>query len=251
VVFFNNNQPFNYFRHVAMSNPLASFAVTRKWPPRNPDWIQLYSLPTPNGVKVSIMLEETGLAYEPHLVSFDSGDQKSPEFLALNPNGKIPALLDPKGPNGEPLALFESGAILIYLAEKSGRFMPEAAALRYQTIQWLMFQMGGIGPMFGQVGFFNKFAGKDYEDKRPLQRYVAEATRLLAVLDQRLSANTWLMGDDYGIADIATFPWVNNLIGFYAAGELVGISNFKHVSRALESFLQRPAVARGLAIPKR
>ena len=234
-----------------MSIPLASFAVTQKWPPRHPDRIQLYSLPTPNGVKVTIMLEETGLAYEPHAVSFDRNEQKSAEFLSLNPNGKIPALLDPNGPGGEPLAVFESGAILIYLAEKSGQFMSPVPALRYQTMQWLMFQMGGIGPMFGQVGFFNKFAGKDYEDKRPLQRYVAESTRLLAVLDQRLSDNTWLMGDDYGIADIATFPWVNNLIGYYAAGELVGISNFKHVTRALQAFLQRPAVIRGLEIPRR
>lgn len=197
------------------------------------------------------MLEETGLAYEPHAVSFDGNDQKSAEFLALNPNGKIPAMLDPNGPEGKPLALFESGAILIYLAEKSGLFMPSAPSLRYQTIQWLMFQMGGIGPMFGQVGFFNKFAGKDYEDKRPLQRYVAESARLLGVLDQRLSGNTWLMGNDYSIADIATFPWINNLVGFYDAGELVGISAFKQVTRALRSFLQRPAVIRGLEIPKR
>jgi GSH-dependent disulfide-bond oxidoreductase len=233
-----------------MSNSLASFAVTHKWPPRHPERIQLYSLPTPNGVKVSIMLEETGLPYEPHRVSFDNNEQKSAEFLGLNPNGKIPALLDPQGPEGKPLALFESGAILIYLAEKSGLFMSSVPSLRYQTIQWLMLQMGGIGPMFGQVGFFNKFAGKDYEDKRPLQRYVAEATRLLAVLDERLADNLWLVGDDYGIADIATFPWVNNLIGFYDAGELVGIAKFKNVTRALQAFLQRPAVIRGLEIPK-
>jgi GST-like protein len=230
---------------------LLAFPITRKWPPRHPDRIQLYSLPTPNGVKVSIMLEETGIAYEPHLVSFDNNDQKSAEFLSLNPNGKIPAMLDPVGPQGKPLALFESGAILIYLAEKSGLFMSSAPALRYQTIQWLMFQMSAVGPMFGQVGFFNKFAGKDYEDKRPLQRYVAESTRLLGVLDQRLSANAWLMGDEYSIADIATFPWVNNLIGFYNAGELVGISGFKQVMRALQTFLQRPAVIRGSGIPKR
>jgi GST-like protein len=232
-------------------NTLLAFPITSKWPPRHPDRLQLYSLPTPNGVKVSIMLEETGIAYEPHLVSFDGNEQKSAEFLSLNPNGKIPAMLDPDGPQGKPLALFESGAMLIYLAEKSGLLMSGAPALRYQTIQWLMFQMSAIGPMFGQVGFFNKFAGKDYEDKRPLQRYVAEATRLLGVLDQRLSSDAWLMGDDYSIADIATFPWVNNLIGFYNAGELVGISGFKHVTRALQAFLQRPAVIRGLAIPKR
>ena len=232
-------------------NDLSSFAITKKWPPRHPDRIQLYSLPTPNGVKVSIMLEETGLPYEPHLVSFDANDQKTPEFLSLNPNGKIPAILDPNGPAGAPLPLFESGAILIYLAEKSGLFMPRDPALRHQTIQWLMFQMSAIGPMFGQVGFFNKFAGKDYEDKRPLQRYVAESKRLLGVLDQRLSERTWIAGDDYSIADISTFPWVSNLIGFYNAGDLVGIADFVHVRRALHAFSLRPAVIRGNAIPQR
>jgi GSH-dependent disulfide-bond oxidoreductase len=230
---------------------LSAFAITQKWPPRHPDRIQLYSLPTPNGVKVSIMLEETGLAYEPHRVSFDTNEQKSAEFLALNPNGKIPAILDPHGPGGQPLALFESGAILIYLADKSGLLMPRDPARRYETIQWLMLQMSAIGPMFGQVGFFNKFAGKDYEDKRPLQRYVAESKRLLAVLDRRLGAGTWIMGDDYGIADICTFPWIRNLIGFYNAGELVGFTDFTHVARALNSFAQRPAVIRGSDIPQR
>jgi GSH-dependent disulfide-bond oxidoreductase len=225
--------------------------IQSKWPARHPDRIQLYSLPTPNGVKVSIMLEETGLSYEAHRVNFDSNDQKSPEFLSVNPNGKIPAMVDPKGPGGQPLALFESGAILIYLAEKAGLFLPDAPALRYQTLQWLMFQMSAVGPMFGQVGFFNKFAGKDYEDKRPLQRYVAESTRLLGVLDQRLSDNAWLMGDLYSVADIATFPWVNNLVGFYGAAELVGFPGFKHVQRALQSFLLRPAVIRGMEIPPR
>ena len=232
-------------------NDLSAFRITEKWPPRHRDRIQLYSLPTPNGVKVSIMLEETGLPYEPHLVSFDTNDQKTPAFLSLNPNGKIPAILDPQGPGGAPLGLFESGAILIYLADKSGLLMPRDPARRYETLQWLMFQMSGIGPMFGQVGFFNKFAGKDYEDKRPLQRYVAEAKRLLAVLDQRLAERTWIMGDDYGIADISTFPWVSNLIGFYNAGELVGMADFTHVSRALKGFALRTAVVRGYEIPKR
>jgi GST-like protein len=232
-------------------NDLSRFAITKKWPPRHTDRIQLYSLPTPNGVKVAIMLEETGLPYEPHLVSFDTNDQKSPEFLSLNPNGKIPAILDPHGPGGTPLALFESGAILIYLADKSGLLMPREPARRYETIQWLMFQMSAIGPMFGQVGFFNKFAGKDYEDKRPLQRYIAESKRLLAVLDRRLSEGTWIMGDDYGIADISTFPWISNLIGFYNAGELVGIADFPQVTRALKSFSELPAVIRGNDIPKR
>ncbi|HWK70915.1 glutathione S-transferase N-terminal domain-containing protein [Pollutimonas sp. M17] len=230
---------------------LSAFPITRKWPARHPERIQLYSLPTPNGVKASIMLEETGLPYEPHLVSFDTNDQTSPEFLSLSPNNKIPAILDPDGPGGKPLPLFESGAILIYLAEKSGRFMPADAAGRYETIQWLMFQMGGIGPMFGQLGFFHKFAGKDYEDKRPRDRYVAESKRLLGVLDKQLDGRDWIMGDSYTIADIAIFPWVRNLIGFYGAGELVGIQDFHNVSRVLDSFLSRPAVAKGLDIPKR
>jgi GSH-dependent disulfide-bond oxidoreductase len=232
-------------------NDLSSFAISKKWPPRHTDRIQLYSLPTPNGVKVSIMLEETALPYEPHLVNFDSNDQKSPEFVSLNPNGKIPAIIDPSGPGGKPLALFESGAILIYLADKSGRFMPEDPARRHQAIQWLMFQMAAIGPMFGQVGFFHKFAGREYQDKRPLERYVAESKRLLGVLDRRLAANAWIEGDEYGIADIATFPWIRNLAGFYEAGDLVGISDFANVTRALQAFVLRPAVIRGLEIPAR
>jgi GSH-dependent disulfide-bond oxidoreductase len=230
---------------------LSTFPITKRWPAQHPDRIQLYSLPTPNGVKISIMLEETGLPYEPHLVRFDANDQMTPEFLSLSPNNKIPAVLDPNGPDGKPLPLFESGAILIYLADKSGQLMPRDAAGRYETIQWLMFQMGGIGPMFGQVGFFHKFAGKDYEDKRPRDRYVAEAKRLLAVLDKRLAGRAWIMGDAYTIADIATFPWVRNLIGFYGAGDLVGIADFPNVTRVLETFVARPAVIRGLDIPKR
>ncbi len=229
---------------------LSTFAITGKWPPRFPDRLQLYSLPTPNGVKVSIMLEETGLPYEAHRVNFDAHDQASPEFLSLNPNNKIPAIIDPNGPGGKPLPLFESGAILLYLADKTARFLPHDPAARYHVIQWLMFQMGGIGPMFGQVGFFNKFAGRSYEDKRPRDRYVAEAKRLLRVLDDQLGKQPWIAGDEYTIADIATFPWVRNLIGFYEAGDLVGIADFPNVTRALETFLARPAVARGLEIPK-
>jgi len=230
---------------------LAAFPITQKWAAQYPDRIQLYSLPTPNGVKVSIMLEEVGLPYEPHLVDFGTNDQLSPAFLSLNPNNKIPAILDPNGPDGKPIALFESGAILIYLAEKTGKLMPQDAAGRYETMQWLMFQMGGIGPMFGQLGFFHKFAGKDYDDKRPRDRYVAESKRLLAVLNQRLATRNWIMGDDYSIADIATFPWVRNLIGFYGAGDLVGFTDFPHVARALAAFVARPAVVKGLEIPKR
>jgi GST-like protein len=230
---------------------LSAFAITQKWPAQHPERIQLYSLPTPNGVKVSIMLEETGLPYEPHLVRFDSNDQLSPEFVSLNPNNKIPAILDPNGPGGKPLPLFESGAILLYLAEKAQRFLPQDAAGRYETIQWVMFQMGGVGPMFGQVGFFHKFAGKDFEDKRPRDRYVGEAKRLLGVLDRHLTGRSWMMGETYTIADIAIFPWVNVLNTFYGAGDLVGMKDFREVSRVLEVFLARPAVVRGLNIPPR
>ena len=228
---------------------LSAFAITRKWPAQHPNRLQLYSLPTPNGVKVSIALEELGLPYEPHLVSFETNDQTSPEFLSLNPNNKIPAILDPNGPGGQPLALFESGAILLYLADKTGQLIPQDAAARYETIQWVMWQMGGLGPMFGQLGFFHKFAGKDYEDKRPRDRYVAESKRLLGVLNQRLAGRRWVMGEDYTIADIAIFPWVRNLVGFYGAGELVEIERFVQVQRALAAFGERPAVQRGLAVP--
>jgi GSH-dependent disulfide-bond oxidoreductase len=230
---------------------LADFPIAAKWPAAHPDRLQLYSLPTPNGVKVSIALEEIGMPYEPHLVSFERNDQLSPEFLSLNPNNKIPAIIDPDGPGGQPLPLFESGAILLYLAEKSGQLLPEDPVERWQSIQWLMFQMGGVGPMFGQLGFFVKFAGKDFEDKRPRDRYTAESKRLLGVLDQRLADRAWLMGDTYTVADIAIFPWVRTLKVFYQADELVGLGDFKNVGRALEAFLARPAVQRGLEIPKR
>ena len=230
---------------------LSAFPITRKWPAQHPDRIQLYSLPTPNGVKASIALEELGLPYEPHLVSFETNDQTSPEFLSLNPNNKIPAILDPDGPGGKPLALFESGAILVYLSDKTGKLVPQDAAARYETLQWLMWQMGGVGPMFGQLGFFHKFAGKDFEDKRPRDRYVAESKRLLGVLDQRLAGRQWVMGDTYTIADIAILPWVRNLAGFYGAGELVEFDQFKEIKRVLDAFVTRPAVAKGLNIPAR
>jgi GST-like protein len=229
---------------------LADFPITQKWPAQHPDRLQLYSLPTPNGAKVSIMLEECGLPYEPHRVAFDANDQLTPAFLSLNPNNKVPAIIDPDGPGGKPLALFESGAILIYLAEKTGRFLPADPARRYETIQWLMFQMGGVGPMFGQLGFFHRFAGKEYEDKRPRDRYLAESRRLLAVLEQRLATRAWVMGEEYTIADMAIFPWVRLLTGFYQAGDLVAIADFPHVLRALDAFVARTAVARGLEIPR-
>jgi len=230
---------------------LSAFPITKRWPAQHPDRIQLYSLPTPNGVKVSIMLEETGLPYEPHTIDIGKDETWGPEFLSLNPNGKIPAIIDPDGPGGKPLGLFESGAILVYLAEKTGKFIPADPAGRYETLQWVFFQMAAIGPMFGQVGFFHKFAGREYEDKRPLQRYVNESKRLLGVLESRLADRPWIMGDDYTIADIASLGWVRNLNGFYGAGDLVDWASLKHVPRWLEAGLARPAVQRGLEIPKR
>lgn len=229
---------------------LSKFPITRRWPAQHPDRLQLYSLNTPNGVKVSIMLEETGLPYEPHLVDIAKNESWTPEFLSLNPNGKIPAILDPDGPGGKAFALFESGAILLYLADKTGQLIPTDPAGRWETVQWLMFQMGAIGPMFGQLGYFNKFAGKAIEDKRPLQRYVAESKRLLGVLDGRLEGREWIMGD-YGIADIATLGWVRNLVTFYEARDLVDFDSFARVPEWLERGLARPAVQRGLAIPSR
>lgn len=234
-----------------MTIDLSAFPITRKWPAQHPEHLQLYSLPTPNGVKVSIMLEEIGLPYEPHLVSFERNDQLSPEFISLSSNNKIPAILDPNGPGDKPLALFESGAILIYLAEKTGQLLSADPAQRYETLQWLMFQMGGVGPMFGQLGFFHKFAGKDFEDKRPRDRYVNESKRLLGVIDKHLDGKDWMVGNSYSIADIALFPWIANLIGFYGAGELVEYEQFKNVARVLQQFQARPAVQRGLNIPAR
>ncbi|ADE84250.1 glutathione S-transferase N-terminal domain-containing protein [Rhodobacter capsulatus] len=227
---------------------LSLYPITRRWPATNPDVIQLYSLPTPNGVKVSILLEETGLPYEAHLVSFDTQDQMTPEFLSLNPNNKIPAILDPNGPGGKPLTLFESGAILIYLAEKAGQFLPEAQ--RYQVLQWLMFQMGGVGPMFGQLGYFHAYAGKEIEDPRPKERYRAEVARLLRVLDGVMAGRDWIAGD-YSIADIAICPWLRGLSVHYKVTDLVGWNDLRHVPAWLERFLDRPAVQRGLLVPER
>ena len=230
---------------------LSAFPITKRWPAKHPARLQLYSLPTPNGVKVSIMLEEIGLPYEPHLVDFNTDDQHTPEFTSLNPNGKIPAIIDPDGPGGAPLPLWESGAILLYLSDKTGKLVPADPARRYETIQWVFFQMAFIGPMFGQVGYFHKFAGKDIPDKRPLERYRNEAKRLLGVLEARLSDGGWIMGEEYTIADIAMLGWVRNLIGFYGARELVEFDNLKNVPAWLERGLGRPAVQRGLQIPKR
>src|SRR3954451_6521961 len=230
---------------------LSEFPITRRWPAQHPDLLQLYSLNTPNGVKVSIMLEETELPYEPHFVDIGKNESWTTEFLSLNPNGKIPAIIDPDGPGGRPLGLFESGAILQYLAEKTGKLVPADPVQRWQAIAWVHFQMGGVGPMFGQVGFFHKFAGKDYEDKRPRDRYVAEAKRLLGVMDRHLAGKQWFMDDEYTIADISMLGWVRNLIGFYGARDLVGFDDFKYIAAWLERGLARPAVQRGLEIPKR
>ncbi|CAM5776225.1 glutathione S-transferase [Labrys miyagiensis] len=230
---------------------LSTFPITRSWPAKNPDILQLYSTPTPNGVKVSIMLEETGLDYEPHFIDIGKNETWTPDYLSLNPNGKIPAIVDPNGPGGKPLGLFESGAILFYLAEKTGKFIPADAAGRYETLEWVFFQMASIGPMFGQVGFFHKFAGKDIEDKRPLERYRTESKRLLGVIETRLDGRDYIMGADYTIADISMLGWVRNLIGFYGAGELVDYASLKRVPAWLERCLARPAVQRGLEIPKR
>ncbi|MCX2723873.1 glutathione binding-like protein [Roseibium salinum] len=230
---------------------LFEFLVTQRWPAKHPERIQLYSLPTPNGIKISAMLEETGLPYEPHVVNFGSNDQMSPEFLSLNPNNKIPAIIDPHGPDGRPLQLWESGAILHYLAEKSGKFLPQEPAAKYETIQWLMWQMGGFGPMTGQLGFFHKFAGREYEDRRPFERYRDEVKRLLAVLDKRLEGRDFIMGGEYTIADIATWPWARTIDGFYEAGEAVGFANFENVVRWLEECKARPASQNAVNIPKR
>jgi GSH-dependent disulfide-bond oxidoreductase len=230
---------------------LSAFPITRRWPARHPDRLQLYSWPTPNGVKVPIALEEMELPYEVHAVNIMQNESWTEEFLSLNPNGKIPAIIDPNGPDGKPLALFESGAILLYLADKTGKLIPSDPGGRYETIQWVFFQMAAIGPMFGQVGFFNKFAGREIEDKRPLQRYVTESKRLLGVLDQRLVSRKWIMGEAFTIADVSTLGWVRNLITFYEARDLVSFDSFKSVAAWLERGLARPAVQKGLEIPKR
>ena len=230
---------------------LSAFPITGRWPAKHPERLQLYSWPTPNGVKVSIALEEIGLPYEAHGVDIGKNQSWTPEFLSLNPNGKIPAILDPDGPGGKPFGLFESGAILLYLADKTGKLIPADPGRRWEVIQWVFFQMANVGPMFGQVGFFHKFAGREFEDKRPRDRYVGESKRVLGVIDERLATRAWMMGDEYGIADIAIFPWVRNLVGFYGAGELVGIGDFPHVTRALATFVARPAVVKGLGIPAR
>ena len=232
---------------------LSAFPIAKRWPAKHPDRLQLYSLPTPNGVKVSIMLEEIGLPYEPHAIDIGKNESWTPEFLSLNPNGKIPAIIDPDGPGGKPLGLFESGAILLYLADKTGKLAPADPARRYECIAWVFFQMAFIGPMFGQVGYFFKFAGKEIEDKRPLARYRDESKRLLGVIETRLEGGgrDWIMGDEFSIADISMLGWVRNLVNFYGARDIVEFDKLKRVPAWLERGLARPAVQRGLTIPQR
>jgi GST-like protein len=228
---------------------LSQFPITQRWVPRHPNRLQLYSLPTANGVKASIMLEEIGLPYEAHVVDTGRDETRTEAFLSLNPDGKLPAILDPDGPDGAPLALSESGAILLYLAEKTGKLLPTNPVRRIEAIQWVFFQMAGVGPMFAQFGFFHKFAGRDYEDKRPFERYRAESERLLNVLNARLDDRSWIMGEEYSIADIALLSWVRHFVSFYDAGALVGFANLNHVAAWLDRWLVRPAVQRGLKIP--
>lgn len=230
---------------------LSSFPITKRWPAQDPGKLQLYSFPTPNGVKVSIALEEVGLPYEAHLVNISKNETWGEEFLSLNPNGKIPAIIDPNGPNGKPFGLFESGAILLYLAEKTGKLLPKDPALRIETIQWVFFQMGGVGPMFGQFGFFYKFGGKDFEDKRPLERYQNEAKRLLGVIEQRMNGREWFMGDEFTIADLAIFPWVRSLREGYGAAEVLGLDELPNTKAWVDRCIERPASQVGLNVPPR
>lgn len=228
---------------------LSHFPITKRWPAQHPDRIQLYSLPTPNGIKISTALEEMGLAYEPHKIDFGTEDQLTPEFISLNPNNKIPAIIDPDGPDGRPIAVFESGAILLYLAEKTQKLMPADPREKLEVLQWVMFQIGGVGPMFGQLGFFHKFAGAEFEDKRPRDRYVAESRRLMGVLETRLTGRDYIVGDAYSIADLALWPWVRVIEGFYNAGDLVGANDFPQLREWMQRCADRPASKIGMKTP--
>ena len=239
-------------RFASINRPVSGPTHERELPVgRHP--FQLYSQGTPNGIKVTIMLEEllaaghAGAEYDAWLIRIGEGDQFGSGFVSVNPNSKIPALMDRSG--ADPIRVFESGAILVYLAEKTGKLMPADAARRYETLQWVFFQMASIGPMFGQLGFFHKFAGREIADKRPLERYRNESRRLVGVLETRLAGRKWIMDNDYTIADISMLGWVRNLIGFYEARELVGFDDFPAVAAWLERGLARPAVEKGLAIP--
>lgn len=229
---------------------LSAFPITKKWPAQHPERMQLYSLATPNGVKISLALEELGLPYEAHRVDILSGEQHTPEFRSLNPNGKIPAIIDPDGPGGKPIGLFESGAILTYLADKTGKLAPKDPAERYRCLQWVFFQVGNIGPMFGQFGFFYRYGGRDIEDPRPRERYANESKRLLGLLEAHLEGKAWIMGDEYTIADIAMWPWVQSLDRFYQAREALSLDDYPRVFDWVARAAARPASVKGMDVPK-
>ncbi|MFO6464499.1 glutathione S-transferase family protein [Jannaschia sp. KMU-145] len=228
---------------------LSAFPITERWTPQDPTKLQLFSFPTPNGVKASIALEELGLPYEAHRVTLSDADVKSDAFLSLNPNNKIPAIIDPDGPNGQPIGLFESGAILLYLGEKTGRLLGSDAAAKAHVTQWIMWQMGGLGPMLGQLGFFVKFAGKEIDDARPRQRYVDEAKRLLGVFAGEIEGRDWIAGE-FSMADIAIAPWLNAL-NFYEAKDIVEWDAHPVLQDYVDRFKARPAVEVGMRTPPR
>lgn len=210
--------------------------------------IQLYSLATPNGQKIGIALEEMGLPYEAHTINIMQGDQFKPDFIKINPNSKIPAIVDPNGPGHQPISIMESGAILIYLAQKSGKFFPQDPRLNSEVLQWLFFQVGGIGPMFGQFGHFFKYAVDKCDHPYPLERYATEAKRLLTVLDKHLSSRTFLVGEEYTIADMAAVPWVNGLKVFYKASDKLELEKYVHVNAWVNRVIDRPKTAAGMKV---
>jgi GSH-dependent disulfide-bond oxidoreductase len=210
--------------------------------------IQLYSLATPNGQKISIALEEMQLSYIPIIVDITKGEQFKPEFIKINPNSKIPAIVDPQGPDGKPISVMESGAILIYLAQKSGKFYPNDDRLQSEVLQWLFFQVAGVGPMFGQFGHFFKYAKDKCEHPYPLERYATEARRILKVLDNHLQDKFFLVGENYSIADMATVPWVNGLSQFYKAEEKLSLNEYTHVNRWVKNILERPLTSAGMKV---
>lgn len=210
--------------------------------------IELYSLATPNGQKIGIALEEMGIPYHAHLVNIMKGDQHRSEFLEINPNGKIPAIIDPEGNDGTPLSIFESGAILLHLAKKSKKFLPEHPKEYSETLQWLFFQVGGVGPMFGQFGHFYKYAGDKCDHPYPLERYRSETKRLLGVLEAHLKDRSFLVGEQYTIADMATVPWVNGLSMFYKADDILNLPFYKNVNAWVKAVLDRPKTQAGMKV---
>lgn len=224
---------------------LQDFPIAACWKPQNRHVLQLYAYPTPNGLKVSIALEELAVPYEAHCVLLS--ETRTPAFLSLNPNNKIPAIVDPNGPGSSALGLWESGAILLYLAQRYDGLLPCDEALKYQAVQWVMFQVSGIGPMFGQFEYFTKFAGKAIEDPRPRERFTLEGQRLMQVLENHLGNRQWMMGDEYTIADISIFPWIRSARDYFDAGTAFRFDQAPNTMAWLERCLSRPASAAGLA----